>query len=113
NAQGRPRGRTQRQVGHAAQELRQAPEDATGQGRTGRSIGAGQEIRPGLSSLLRARPQALPPAVDCGDHRGARFGESQKLGRKAGLTILSDSPAFSVPYPLLSTRPGTNATLLT
>ena len=35
---------------------RQAPEDAAGQGRARRAVGAGEEIRPGLHPLLRARP---------------------------------------------------------
>ena len=69
----------------AAQDLREASEDAAGQGRTRRAVGAGQEIRAGLHSLLRARSPALPPAVDRRDHRGPRRGEGGESGRAAGV----------------------------
>ena len=40
---------------------------------------------PGLHPLLRARPQALPPAMDRRDHRRPRRGQSGEFGREAGL----------------------------
>ena len=47
-----------------------ASEDAAGQGRTRRTVGAGEEIRPGLHSLLRARPPRI--ATGNGSRRSSR-----------------------------------------
>ncbi len=75
-------------IRRAAQDLLETSEDAAGQGRTRRAIGAGEEIRPGLHPLLRARPHTLSPAMDRGDHRGARPGEGGESGRAAGMTVI-------------------------
>ena len=59
-----------------------ASEDTAGQGRTRRAVGAGEESRPGVHSLLRARPRPLPPAMDRRDHRGARWREGRRIWRR-------------------------------
>ena len=59
HAEGRPRGRAQRKIRRAAQDLFGAPEDAAGQGRARRTVGAGEEIRSGLHPLLRARSHSI------------------------------------------------------
>src|SRR5258706_4982569 len=83
NAEGRPRRCAQWQIRHVTQNLCGAPEDAAGQGRARRAVVAGQEIRAGLHSLLRARSPALPSAMDRRDHRSARRRKGGKSGRAA------------------------------
>ncbi len=85
HAEGRPRGRAQRQIRRAAQDLRRASEDAAGERGTRRTVGAGEEVRPGLHPLLRARPHPLPPAMDRRDHRGPRRREDREFGRAADI----------------------------
>src|ERR1700730_6891390 len=46
-----------RQVRAVAQDLCRASQDATGERATRRTVRAGEEVRPGLHSLLRARSQ--------------------------------------------------------
>ncbi len=68
--------------------LCEAPEDAASEGRTRRAVGAGQKIRTGLHSLLRARSPALPPAMDRRNHRRPRRREGGKSGRAAGVIVI-------------------------
>ena len=52
-------------------------------------VGAGEEGRPGLPALLRARPHPLPSPDDRGDHRGARWRGGEEFGRAAGVAACS------------------------
>ena len=92
----RPRGRAQRPVRPAAQDLFGASEDGAGQRGTRRAVGAGEEVRAGLHSLLRARSRALSPAMDRRDHRGARRREDREFGRKA---VVAAAPTVRTPTP--------------
>src|SRR5207247_7589049 len=70
---------------------RGAPEDGAGHRRTRRAIVAGQEVRAGLHTLLRARSPALSSAMDRRDHRSARRREGGKSGRAAGLSVIASA----------------------
>ena len=72
---------------------------AQARGRTRRVVGAGQEIRTGLHSLLRARPRALPPAMDRRDHRRPRRRQESKIWprRRSDIDRGTWRPASIVP----------------
>jgi hypothetical protein len=105
HTQRRPPGGTRWATRKAPQDLRQAPQDAAGPGTTRRTRRAGKKIRPGLHSLLRARPPAVSSAMDRRNHRRSRRGQDRESDSETDLinqacdgtaSRQSSSPAASI-----------------